>query len=227
MQRVQNAAARIATGSTKLSAESHLHAETKMLPVKDHLSLLSSQFLASSLQPEHASYPTVTANPGPRDMKKTLQRRFGNEVLRFFVNGAVRDAEEVGGLLHTEFVDSSIRARPLNRVLNLQPPDIAEEEIFLPRQYRSTLSQLRSGHCSALNSFRRVIRISETDACPSCNRSPHDTQHIFTCRDHPTTLGVSDLWDRPAEVADFLATLPFFRFGAPPRPPPEPPPPDN
>ena len=70
MQRVQNAAARIATGSVKLSAESHLHAETRMLPVQDHLSLLSIQLLASSLQPEHPSYPTVTSNPGPRDMKK-------------------------------------------------------------------------------------------------------------------------------------------------------------
>ena len=160
-------------------------------------------------------------------MKKTLQRRFGNQILRFFVDGAVRDAEEVRKLLHTEFVDSSIRARPPNRVLNLQPPDINEEEIFLPRQYRSTLSQLRSGHCSALNTYRHRIGIADTDACPSCHRSSHNTQHIFTCPSNPTTLGVSDLWDRPAEVADFLAALPFFRFGAPPRPPPEPPPPDN
>ena len=158
-------------------------------------------------------------------MKTTLQRRFGSQVLRFFVDGTIQDAKEARKQLHTEYVESSLQARPLNRVLNLQPPDIAEEENVLPRQYRTALSQLRSGFCSALNSFKHRIGITDTDACPSCQQSPQNTQHIFACPAHPTTLGVSDLWERPAEVADFLAALPFFRFGSPPRPPPEPPPP--
>ena len=227
LQRVQNAAARIATGSVKLSAESHLHAETKMLPVQDHLSLLCCQHLATCLQPDHPSYPTVRRDPGPRDMKKTLQSKFSNQVLRFSTNGAVRDAKEARRELHTEYVASAIEARPPNRVLNLQPPDIADEETSLPRQYRTALSQLRSGHCSALNSYRHRIGIAQTDACPSCHHSPQDTPHLFTCPAHPTALSVGDLWERPATVADFLATLPFFRFGVPPRPPPEPPPPGN
>ena len=167
LQRVQNAAARIATGSVKLSAESHLHAETKMLPVRDHLSLLCCQHLVTCHQPDHPSYPTVRSDPGPRDMKKTLQQKFGNSVLRFCENGAVRDAGEARQLLHTEYVDSNIRARPPNRVLSLPPPDIADEETALPRQYRSNLSQLRSGHCSSLNAFKHRIGISPTDACPS------------------------------------------------------------
>ena len=227
LQRVQNAALRIATGSVKASAESHLHAETKMLPVQYHLSLLSSQFLATALQPDHPSYPTVTADPGPRDKKVTLQRRFGSQILRFFRNGAVHDAKEARKQLHTEYVDAAIRARPLNQVLNIPPPEIAEEENTLPRQYRTTLSQLRSGHCSALNTFKHRIGTTDTDTCPSCQQSPHTTQHIFTCPSHPNTLGAIDLWERPAEVADFLATLPFFRFEVPPRPPPEPPPLDH
>ena len=227
LQRVQNAAARIATGSVKLSAESHLQAETKMLPVRDHLSLLCCQHLATCLQPNHPSYPTVRADPGPRDMKKTLQQKFGDKVLRFCENGAIRDAKEVRQLLHTEFVESAIATRPPNRVLGLPPPDIAEEEDSLPREYQTSLSQLRSDHCTSLNSYKHRIGASPTDACPSCHHSPHDTQHLFTCPAHPTALGVRDIWERPAEVADFLATLPFFRFGVPPRPPPEPPPPGN
>ena len=133
------------------------HAETKILPVKDHLSLLSSQFLATALQLRHPSYPTVTADTGPRDKKKTLQLKFRPHIERFLSNGAVQDAKEARKQLHTEYVDAALRARPLNPVLNLQPPDIAEEESFLPRQYRTTLSQLCSGHCSALNSFKRMI----------------------------------------------------------------------
>ena len=160
-------------------------------------------------------------------MKKTLQHRFGNKVLRFCENGAVQDAKEARIVLHTEHVESAIATRPPNRVLNLQPPDIADEEVSLPRQYRTTLSQLRSGHCSSLNAYKSRIGISQTDTCPSCHHSPQDTPHLFTCPAHPTALGVGDLWERPATVADFLATLPFFRFGVPPRPPPEPPPPAN
>jgi len=176
---------------------------------------------AFNLDIPHTSWSPRTQVPG---IRRKLQSRFGDQVLRFFVNGAIQDAEEVRKQLHTEYVDSNIRSRPPNRVLNLQPPDIAEEETSLPRQYRSALSQLRSGHCSALNTYRHRIGITDTYTCPSCQQSPHDTHHIFTCPSNPTTLGVSDLWERPAEVSDFLATLPFFRFRAPPRPPELPPP---
>ena len=73
---MHNAALRITTGSVNASAEDHLHAETKMLPVDDHLSLLCSQFLVTALQPGHLSYPIVTADSGPKDKKKTLQLKF-------------------------------------------------------------------------------------------------------------------------------------------------------
>ena len=51
LQLVKNAAMCIATRSVNASVEGHLHAETKMLPVKDHLSLLSSHFLATARPP--------------------------------------------------------------------------------------------------------------------------------------------------------------------------------
>ena len=219
LERVQNAAARISTGSVKLSAESHLHAETKMLPVQNHLSLLCSQHLATCLQPGHPSYTTVSADPGPRwYMKKTLQSKFGDQVLRYCINGAVQDPKEARELLHTEYVASAIRARRENRVLNTQAPDIADEEVSLPRQYRTALSQLRSGHCSALNAFKHRIGVSQTYTCPSCHHSTHDTPHLFACPAHPTGLDVRDLWENPAGVADYLFTLQFLRFGAPTRP---------
>ena len=41
----QNEALRIITGSHKTSSIDHLHSETKMLQVEDHLNLLSAQYL--------------------------------------------------------------------------------------------------------------------------------------------------------------------------------------
>ncbi|KAF2344177.1 Reverse transcriptase domain [Trinorchestia longiramus] len=62
LQTIQNAALRIASGSHKMASASHLHRETGVLPVADHLSLLCSQYLFSSLRPHHPnnlSHPTL------------------------------------------------------------------------------------------------------------------------------------------------------------------------
>lgn len=59
-----------------------------------------------------------------------------------------------------------------------------------------------------------MIHISDTDTCP-------------LAINQYTTLGVKDLWESPAGVADFPATLPFSRFGVHQRPAPEPPPSDH
>ena len=42
LQRIQNSALRISTGSLKMSSQDHLHSKTQVLPVHNHLSLLCS-----------------------------------------------------------------------------------------------------------------------------------------------------------------------------------------
>ena len=49
LQTVQNAALRTITGCHLMSPETHLHAETKMLPVKDHNALLVNSCLGHTL----------------------------------------------------------------------------------------------------------------------------------------------------------------------------------
>ena len=46
-----NSAVRIATGCVRMTSIDHLQEETKILLVQDHLSLISSQYLARVLQP--------------------------------------------------------------------------------------------------------------------------------------------------------------------------------
>ena len=59
IQNIQNSALRIATCCVKITSIDHLHEETKMLSVQDHLSLISSQYLAQyltrTLQPNNPS----------------------------------------------------------------------------------------------------------------------------------------------------------------------------
>ena len=63
LQTLQNSSLRIATGCWRMAPISHLHEETKVLPVHNHLSLLSTQFLARALQPAHPSNYIVTSAP--------------------------------------------------------------------------------------------------------------------------------------------------------------------
>ena len=190
LQRIQNAALRISTGCVKMSPIDHLHTETQVLPVHDHLSLLCSQFLTRALQPNHVSHPLVVAPPGPRDKKKTLQKKFLSVVAPYTVGGIIPPDEYKSTLisLHTEAVTRAIASRSPNKVLHTPPPAVADEEKLLPRRLRSTLSQLRSGYCSSLNSFLHRINRARDSLCPSCRGSPHTPAHLFSCTSHPTAL---------------------------------------
>ena len=229
LQVIQNAALRIATGSHKMAAVAHLHSETEMLPVANSLSLLCSQYLASSLRPHHPSFPVVNQTSGRRNKKHTLQSRFLPSVLGLLAaDGSLPPNSYSHALksLHTSAVSQYIASAPHNRVLAASPPAISPTETTLSRATRCTLSQLRSGFCRSLNSYQQRIGAAADSSCPECHTNDHSVPHLFDCPSHPTTLTTVDLWERPTEVAGFLETLPSFDHLRPlPRPPPEPPPP--
>ena len=227
LQRLQNRALRTCTGSLLKSSQSHLHNESKILPVKEHLSLLCSQYLASSRRPFHPAHSLTHPSLRPRNMKHTLSSKFYPTVAPFLVNDILPPAnyKPVLSSLHTNAVTQTIRSFDPNVLLNSSPPEIDPSESTLPRPYRCTLSQLRSSHCSRLNSYLHSIGASPSSTCPSCNLAPDTTQHLFSCPNNPTNLSLIDLWTNPLDVAHFLSTHPSFTNLPPlPPPPPEPPP---
>ena len=70
LQLVQNKALRLVTGAHVAAAPDHLHEETNILPVAQHLRLLASQHLAKALQPSHPSHHLVLEAPAPRQRTK-------------------------------------------------------------------------------------------------------------------------------------------------------------
>ena len=88
----------------------------------------------------------------------------------------------------------------LNRVLNYRPPPISDEEIYLTRRQRVTLSQLRSGHCKLLNSYKKRLKQTDSSSCPDCGMDPQDGPYLFNCTAHPTTVTPQSLWDRPVKT---------------------------
>ena len=109
--------------------------------------------------------------------------------------------------VHTAAVNNAVASQENNRVLRDRPPDISKEETTLKRKQRTTLSQLRSGHCRLLNSYRNRLEPTVSSNCPDCGGDPQDVHHLFNCTAHPNTLTPVDLWDKPAETIRELCFL--------------------
>ena len=127
IQRTQNEALRIITGSHKMSSIDHLQSETKILLVKDHLNLLSVQYLVHCLETENVCYHITTMDHPPREMKETLFTRHNQTVVPLLANTKKEPLQAV----HTSFINTSIDNMTDNRVLKFRPPPINDEEPYL------------------------------------------------------------------------------------------------
>ena len=228
LQKAQNSALRIATGCHFSTPVAHIHQEAKIMPVKEHLDMLSALQLASFLRPSHPSHAIVTAPPGPRRQKETLQSKHIATVSPHLSNGSTDPSTYKATLksIHTDSVAAAISNLDANPILGRKPPDISPSEIRLTRSQRTTLYQLRSGHCKLLQEYAMRIGLSRTAICPECLFRRHNVHHIFNCDAAPTNLTVNDLWVNPCTVVDFLCSLPSFSPIFPPDPPQPPPPPE-
>ena len=231
LQKVVNSAARIATGCHSSTPVEDLVMEAQVLPAEDRLGMLSAQFLASALRPEHPSHAVVTAPNGPRLMKASLFSKHHSMVAAIAPSGITTNTEyrRVLKEIHTNAVSDAISRNKFNRVLGHDRPEIDPSESNLSRAERSTLAQLRTGECQLLNDYLTKVGRSNSALCPECRFQRHTVAHLFRCDAVETNLSLEDLWTNPVDVATFLKTLPSFSrlasTDAPaPRPPPEPPP---
>ena len=182
--------------------------------------MLAAQHLVATLQSSHPSHKVVTRPPGPRSKKASLQSSVIDDVRRYLVNGSVPPGElgQVRNHIHTTTVSFSEALNTPCPLLGIPPPKVHESELSLPRTYRSTLAQLRSTHCTHLNSYQYKIGKILSPLCPDCGIADHSVSHLFQCNSNHTTLTVADLWHNPRCVARFISSL----QRPPERPPPWP-----
>ena len=126
----------------------------------DHLSMLSTQFLASCLRQSHPSHAVVASLPGPRSMKSTLQSKFITSILPHLIDGVLDPSNyrAVIRQIHTQAVSNTISSLNENPLLGTLPPPISPSETRLTRAQRTTLAQLRSGHCKLLAVCCRLVK---------------------------------------------------------------------
>ena len=197
IQYTQNEALRIATGCHKMSSVDHLHAEAKMLKVREHSELLSAQYLARCLEPGnvcHSITTRETPKTSKRRMKETLFTRHRNTVEPMML---ADNRKEIFHAIHTDAVNKAVKDQKKNIVLDDLPHPINDSERDITRKERATLAQLRSRYCKLLGSYKS--RIKKDASLDVCGKTPHDVKHLFACPAHPTTLIPSDLWSKPVE----------------------------
>ena len=105
-------------------------------------------------------------------------------------------------------VNQAVTSLGGNVVLDDRPPAINISQRELTRKERTTLAQLRSGHCRLLGSYKsRTSKDVSLAVCADCGKTPHDIKHLFNCPTHPTTMTPLDLWNRPVDAIWELSYL--------------------
>ena len=114
LQRVQNAALRIATGCLLMTNEDHLCQKTNILPVRRHVRLLCVQQQLSRYLTYHPSHSFLHKHPLPRQTKETLHTRYNRYVTPYLnetENNTQVTPKECKGILkdmHTLEVNDAI-----------------------------------------------------------------------------------------------------------------------
>ena len=195
IQRAQNEALRIITGSHKMSIDP-IHSETEMLKVEDHLNLLSVKYLIHCLDTEYVCYQSTKIDHLPREMKETIFIRHNKTVLPLLANNRIDTLQTI----HNSSVNRAIDNMTDNRVLNNPPPHINDEETHLSRRKCATLSLLGVGHCKLLYSYKKRLKLTDSSSCQDCGMDPQDVPHLFNCTAHSTDLSHVNLCDKPVKT---------------------------
>ena len=149
---MQNAALRTTTGWTQDTNIQHLHDETLILPIHEHLQLHVSQYKQkpTSITPLTQTYNILNT---PR-LQNTI---FNNG--RYTTNIPTDPRTITTTYLKTNMrhIHTSIVSRHLvtagnNKIMRTPPPHISSSEEILPRLTRRTLGQLRTNKSPFLKS---------------------------------------------------------------------------
>ena len=205
LQRKQNAALRISTGCVLMSPIDHLHQECKVLPVKHHLNMLSTQFLAQCGSPSHPCHSLLQDPASPRRLKKTIFNTYTEQLdsaTKLLPEELRTDPKKISQSLHSTYVQQSLQSLQPNTILQAFPPPISDEERGLPRKHRSLLAQLRSGHCSKLRNYQTRLNPDLDPTCQECHFTLEDVPHLFQCPAHQVSVQPIHLWTDPKRVVE-------------------------
>ena len=146
---------RTITGCTLDTNTQHLHSETKIIPLQNHLKLHASQLIQKASHPTHPLHPLTRQEAHPRYKKQSTFNNNINYTLNIPSSTQTTSHTQIKNYMktiHTKIVHDSISSTH-NKIFSKQPPPIHESEITLDHHTRRTLAQLRSNKSPFILSY--------------------------------------------------------------------------
>ena len=205
---MQNAALRTATRCTQDTNIQHLHDDTLILPIHEHLQLHASQYKHKH-NIHHTPYTNIQHNSIVQGKKKPLSlttattQQTNPQTPHSHYNRHKTNMRHI----HTSIVSRHLATRGNNKILHTSPPHNSCSEEILLRLTRRTLAQLRTNKTPSLKTYLHKFdaKTHPSQLCPLCNTHIHNTHNLFNCTHIHTTLLPLDLWTYHAGVNALLA----------------------
>ena len=208
LQTTQNSALRIATGCTSGTPITHLHDETRVLPLTSHMDMRGTQIYTSTADPQHPLHYMQQPKQTPRHIHNTPANHYHS--ILSTIPTPPQD-KSVKRHIHTTLTARALESRNPNNILLAHPPPTNPEELLLPREDQVHLSRLRCGQHPALPSYMHRIGRALSDTCTWCDQAVGSVGHVFL---HCTPLQqyrnthdihmLEHLWTRPVAAINFL-----------------------
>ena len=187
----------------------HLHDETLVLPIHEHLQLHASQYKQKNTTSITPLTQTYNIFQHSKAKKHTIfnNGRYTTNVLTDPHTITTTDIQTNMRHIHTSIVSRYLATRGNNKILRTPPPHISSSEEILPCLARRPLAQLRTNKTPFLKSYLHKVDANShpSPLCPLCNTHTHDTHLLFNCTHIRTTLSPLDLWTAPTGVNALLA----------------------
>ena len=200
-KRVQNSALQIVTRCTKSTPIAHLHAETRVLAVKDHLNMRGIQFYTNAADPKHLCNHLLPQPPGTSIEPRPSTTAVCSAKYPRFPQDEPKD--------HGYMSNSSLSTCPMfqltpswkNHHPSLQipsPPFPGNPESTWP-DYQNRIYQTTDPTCRCCGADAKTItHLLEDSLALSALRVTYGVQHA------------SHLWSRLAETLEFLRSAGFL-----------------
>ena len=212
LQTTQNTALRIATGCTNTTPIPHLHRETLVLPLKQHMRMRGTHIYTSTARPTHPLHHLRSAparRPRAHPPHTTPAQFYQSEL------DSLPPAPENTSLrthIHTVYTNRTLNTFPQNTLLGSTPPPLhTQREQHLPRVDRVHLARLRCGHHTSIPTYMHRIGRAPDATCPHCSDAEGTAEHVLlhcpTLQSHRDTHHIhalEHLWERPGDTIRFL-----------------------
>ena len=212
---MQNAAWRTATGCTQYTNKQHLHDETLLLHIHEHLQLYASQYKqqTKTQHPSHSLQKHTTYFNTPRLNTIFNNGRYTTNIPTDPHTVTTTDIKHI----HTSIVSGHLATGGNNIILLTPSPHIINHEEILPRLTSRTPAQRRTNKSPFVKSYLHKVDVKSHPSPLStlCNIHTHDTHHLFNCTHIRTTWSPQDLLIEPAGVTALLTKRTQKLTGAP------------